>query len=163
MLPCTRHGLRPQEMDCVRPSAHGTTLLVDHIMARRGFITHPLEDYVQGLDHSQLAAMYSRGEVKPSLSTAVSCQEIDCIRPSAHSTTLPVDHLMARRGFDVYPLDDCIQGLDHSQLAAMYSRGEVKPSLSTRCVLANRVPSDSDSLHIGQRCLCVLLCIREVT
>ena len=62
----------------------------------------------------------------------------------------------------MYPLDDCIQGLDHSQLAAMYSRGEVKPSLSTRRVLANRVPSDSDSLHIAQRCLCVLLCIREV-
>jgi len=28
--------------------------------------------------------------------------------------------------------------LDHSQLAAMYSRGEVKPSLSTRHVMANR-------------------------
>ena len=27
---------------------------------------------MQGLDHSQLAAMYSRGEVKPSLSIAVS-------------------------------------------------------------------------------------------
>ena len=45
---------------------------VDHLMARKGFSTHPLEESVQGLDHSQLAAMYSRGEVKPSLSTAVS-------------------------------------------------------------------------------------------
>ena len=84
-------------------------------------------------------------------------QEMDCVHPSAHSTTLPVDHLMARRGFNAHLVEDCIQGLDHSQLAAMYSRGEVKPSLSTRCVLANRVPSDSDSLHIAQRCLCVLL------
>ena len=125
--------------------------------------THPLEDYVQGLDHSQFAAMYSRSEVKPSLSTAVSCQEIDFVRPSAHSTTLPVDHLMARRGFNAHLVKDCIQGLDHSQLAEMYSRGEVKPSLSTRCVLANRVPSDSDSLYIAQRCLCVAPCIREVT
>ena len=32
----------------------------------------------------------------------------------------------------------------------MYSRGEVKPSSST--AVANRVPSDSDSLHIAQRC-----------
>ena len=32
----------------------------------------------------------------------------------------------------------------------MYSRGEVKPSSST--AVANRVPSDSDRLHIAQRC-----------
>ena len=118
-------------MGCVRPSAHSTTLLVDHLMARRGLITHPLEESVQGLDHSQHSAMYSRGEVKPSLSTAVSCQEIDCVRPSAHSTTLLVDPLMARIGFNTHPFEDYVQGLEHSQLAAMYSRSEVKPSLST--------------------------------
>ena len=138
VLPCTRHGLRPQEMDCVHPSAHSTTLPVDHFMARRGFNTHPLEEFIQGLGHNQLAAMYSRSEVKPSLSTAVSCQEIDFVRPSAHSTTLPVDHLMARRGLNTHLVEVCTQGSDHSQLAAMYSRGEVKPSLSTRHVMANR-------------------------
>ena len=32
----------------------------------------PLEDYVQGWDRSQFSAMQSRGEVKPSLITAMS-------------------------------------------------------------------------------------------
>ena len=98
-------------MGCVRPSAHSTTLLVDHLMARRGLIAHPLEESVQGLDHSQHSAMYSRGEVKPSLSTAVSCQEVDCVRPSAYSTTLLVHHLMARRGLITHPFEELCPGL----------------------------------------------------
>ncbi len=39
----------------------------------------PLEDYVQGWDRSQFSAMQSRGEVKPSLSTAMSWQA-ECLR-----------------------------------------------------------------------------------
>jgi hypothetical protein len=46
------------QTECVRLPAHSNMLLVDHLMARSGFSTHPLEDYnVQDLDHSQLAAM----------------------------------------------------------------------------------------------------------
>ena len=59
-------------------------LLVDHLMAKSGFNTHPLEDYVQGWDHSQLAAMYSRSEVKPSSSTAVGWGSMDWMPLRAH-------------------------------------------------------------------------------
>ena len=40
---------------------------------------YPLEDYVQGWDRSQFSAMQSRGEVKPSLITAMSLQT-ECLR-----------------------------------------------------------------------------------
>ena len=39
----------------------------------------PAEDYVQGWDRSQFSAMQSRGEVKPSLITAMSLQT-ECLR-----------------------------------------------------------------------------------
>ena len=124
MLPCTRHGLRPQEMDCVRPSAHGTTLLVDHIMARRGFNTHPLEDYVQGLDHSQLAAMYSRSEVKPSLSIAVSAchgkQSAFGLGQSVYRAAMLMCRTMHKRGYLTYPLDDFVMGFSTAHLPAMH-------------------------------------------
>ena len=42
-------------------------------------MAYPLEDYVQGWDRSQFSAMQSRGEVKSSLSTAMSWHT-ECLR-----------------------------------------------------------------------------------
>ena len=61
------------------------------------------------------------------------------------------------------PLEDYVQGWDRSQFSAMQSRGEDSQALfEHRHVMASRVPSDSDSLHVAVRCFCEVLCIREV-
>ena len=62
------------------------------------------------------------------------------------------------------PLEDYVQGWDRSQFSLFRDavKGRSQVLFEHRHVMASRVPSDSDSLHIAQQCLCVVPYIREV-
>ena len=99
-------------------------LLVDYLMARRGFDAHPLEESEQGLDHSQLAAIFLRGEVKPSLSTAVSAchgkQSAFGLGQSVYRAAMLMCRTMHKRGYLTYLLDDFVMGFSTAHLPAMH-------------------------------------------